>query len=435
MRVLFVAAHLAGPVVRGDQVRARELLAGLSIRHAVTVVDIVRSCDPRHPGQPGQPTHPTSDSADVDRANNNKTSPVACARYVQIRIHRSAMAMRAALALFSHDPLQASLYDSPTIVSRIERLVCDEPFDVAHLQLARLGPLLRALKPLPVVLDFIDALSSNMRNRAAYDRGPMAKLAAIDAERMARYERALCRRIDLGVVCSNRERHGIGKFENLRVVPMGVATEPPGIGPDTIGAPASLEYAPDSSEPRLIFTGNLGYFPNVDAAAWFIETVMPLLRADIPGVTLELAGARPARRLRELAASNRDVTIAADVTNMRTRIALATIAIAPLRAGSGQQTKVLEAMAMRKPIVASLAAASGIDAVDGEHLLIADTPELMRDAIVRLLRQWPLRMRLADAGRRLVETRHRWDDQIEAMDALWNEAVAGGSGGRRSRKR
>ena len=423
MRVLFVAGHLAGPAVRGDQVRARELLAGLSRRHSVTVIDIVYRVDD---------TDDSNNDANVDATHDAAQSPpVACARYVPIRIHRAAMAIRAGLALPSRTPLQAAIYDSMLIRSRIARTVRHDMFDLAHVQLARLGGMLPALKPLPVVLDFIDALSSNMRNRAAHDRGAAARIASIDAARMSRYERALCRRIDIGVVCAPRERDAIGNFGNLRVVPMGVTID--AVDGDA-GSIAELEYAPDSSLPKLIFTGNLGYFPNVDAAAWFIDEVMPLLRSDVPGVTLELAGARPARRLRDLAAANADVSITADVPDIRSRIREATIAIASVRAGSGQQTKVLEAMAVKKPVVTTSTVAAAIDAIDGEHLLVADTPQEMCDAIVRLLRQWPLRMRLADGGRRLVETRHDWNDQVDAMDALWAEAVES-RGTRRRRSR
>lgn len=406
MRVLFIAAQLSGPPIRGDQVRARQLLRGLSSRHSVTVLNIEHA-----------------------RADRNAPPPlpapaIECERLITVALWRSGMACRALAALLrpgSRIPLQAALYDSPTLKRTIRALVAESQFDVAHVQLARLGPLLSALDGVPVVVDMIDALSQNMRSRAAVDRPPLRWIAAIEAKRLAAYERKLCRHAAAAIVCSANDRNAIGKLRNLHVVSNGVELPP------------YDEYAPDSSAPRLIFTGNLGYFPNVDAASWFIERVLPDLRREAPQISLDLVGARPARRLSILAARTPGVTLVGPVDDMHPYLQRATIAVAPMRAGSGQQTKVLEAMAAGKPVVATPSAVAGLDVVDGEHLLVASSEDEMRDAILRLLRQWPLRIRLASAARSHVEERYPWGAAVDATEAIWDAARVHGDGRQKRR--
>jgi glycosyltransferase involved in cell wall biosynthesis len=217
----------------------------------------------------------------------------------------------------------------------------------------------------------------------------------------------LCGEVDAAAVSASQDREAIGDLAHVHVVPNGVDT-------------ALFPFAEPAERPaRVVFVGNLGYFPNVDAAGWFARQVLPLVVAARPGVTLSLVGARPARAVRQLARRDPHVTLVGPVPEVRSHLAAAAVAVAPLRAGSGQQLKILEAMAAGTPVVATTTAAAGLEAVPGEHLLVADDPAAFSAHVVRLLDDSSLRVAMARRARRLVEERYSWERSARDLEALW----------------
>lgn len=178
---------------------------------------------------------------------------------------------------------------------------------------------------------------------------------------------------------------------------------------------------PGQRSAHVVFVGNLGYFPNVDAALWFAQETLPLLARP---THLELVGMRPAPVLQRLAATNDRVHLVGPVAEVQTHYSRAAVAIAPLRSGSGQQLKILEAMAMGTPVVATSMASAGIDALPGEHLLVADQPADLARQIERLLRSPSLAASLAYAARALIERRYSWEASALALERLWLQAAA-----------
>jgi glycosyltransferase involved in cell wall biosynthesis len=305
-------------------------------------------------------------------------------------------------------------FDSVPVDADLDTLLAHSKFDLVHVQLARLGPLLRRLAPLPCVLDLVDALSVNMARRARVDRGALGYVAGVEAARLIRYERALCAEASAVAISSAPDRAAIGAG-NIHLVRNGV----------------DLERFPFAAmEGRgsdIVFIGNLGYFPNVDAASWFALEVMPRLTDRMPLLRLKLVGARPAASLRRLAARLPQVDLVGQVPEVHSYLANAAVAVVPLRSGSGQQLKLLEAMATGTPVVSTSLSAAGFDAVDGEHLLIADNATAMADAILRLISDRELASRLTTAARALVERDHGWDRSARDLERLWLDAARTGN--------
>ena len=216
-----------------------------------------------------------------------------------------------------------------------------------------------------------------------------------------------------GVVVSEPDRQAMGGGDRLAVVPNGV---------DVARfvfdgrARASLDLA---------FTGNLGYFANADAAVWFTREVLPRVRARAPGARLRLAGTRPSRAVRALAGLP-GVSVLGEVPDIAEPLRSARVAVVPLRAGSGQQSKMLEAMACGTPVVASPLAAAGMEAVDGEHLLVAHGADHTAAAVLHLLEDSALCERLAANARRLVEERYTWERSVEGLEEVYARALAAG---------
>ena len=179
-----------------------------------------------------------------------------------------------------------------------------------------------------------------------------------------------------------------------------------------------------SDAPHLVFVGNLGYFPNIEAVTWFVGAVLPLVRSLCPEVRLNLVGARPARALRRLVRGRNDVRLIGEVADVLPYLHAATVAVVPLRAGSGQQLKLIEAMAAGVAVVSTPLSAQGLAMHDGEELLIADDAEAMAAAIVRLLGDRALRARLAHTARARVQNEFGWERSADELEAVWQRVVA-----------
>jgi polysaccharide biosynthesis protein PslH len=382
VRILFVTPRHPFPPFRGDQVRAWHQVRVLSRRHQVTLMAL----------EPPAPDARAPEGVRVVTAGMGLVS-----RGLALAHH-----------VFSDLPLQAALFDSGPVRAALGDLA-SEGFDVAHLQLVRLAPLAPALASVPTVVDFVDALSLNIARRASRDLAPLRPLWRMEADRLRRAEAALLDRVGQGVVVSEADRQAMGGDERLAVVPNGVDSERfPFDGRRREGA-------------DVVFTGNLGYFANADGASWFAREVFPLVRRRVAGARFRIAGARPGRMVRGLGRLD-GVLVMGEVADMAEPLARARVSVAPLRTGSGQQSKLLEAMACGTPVVASPLAASGMDAVDGEHLLVAEGADATATAVVRLLEDDALAGRLAASARRLVEERYTWERSVELLERAYERA-------------
>lgn len=390
MRVLFVTSRVPGILPRGDQRRAFYQIRYLSARHRITLLAL--DCTPPH----------HDGYADLERC---------CERMRLVRRGRLGSAWQVLRALNTNLPLQVAVNDGKELRKELSRLLRDDAFDLVHVQMARLGTFATAVQPLPCVVDLVDALSRNMARRATYDGGPMSWVARLEAGRMAAYERDLCSRVAAATVSAAQDRDSIGALPNLHVVPNGVDL---GSFPFVEGGARGCELA---------FIGNLGYFPNVDAIKWFASEVLPRLAATHPSVRLNLIGARPAADVRWLAARHRQIRLIGPVRNVQPYLVQAAVAVVPLRAGSGQQLKILEAMAAGTPVVATTTAASGVDAVKGVDLLVGGDAAEIAIEIGRILDQPALGVSLARNARALIERRYSWQHSTLEMERVWLTAV------------
>jgi glycosyltransferase involved in cell wall biosynthesis len=397
MRVLFITSRFPQSLRRGDELRTYQHLRELSRRHAITLLTFA----------------PESGSGGAVSVELRRC----CERVVVVAQNRGTRLIRLARALSGSVPLQVAMNDTFAFRSALTGLLRSGEFDLAHVQLARMGETLPLLGDLPCVLDLVDALSANMARRAQYDTGPMRLLARFEAARLLPYERALCARAAAVTISTARDREALGgDLSGLHVVDNGIDPE--------LFAFSAQPRVPG----RLIFGGNLGYFPNVDAALWFAHEVLPILKQRHPGVVLDLVGARPAAALRRLAANEAGVRLVGPVADMASHLRGAEVALAPMRAGSGQQIKILEAMGCGTPVVASSFAAAGLEAVAGRDLLVADAAGDFAAQVSRLLDDRRLAGGVAASARALVERRYTWAHSARAIESLWR-AAAGQSDG------
>jgi glycosyltransferase involved in cell wall biosynthesis len=158
----------------------------------------------------------------------------------------------------------------------------------------------------------------------------------------------------------------------------------------------------------LVYNGSLTYSANYDAMRWFLAEVYPRIKAEVPGVTLTITGSTRGVDLASLALDD-TVRLSGLVDDVRIPVAEASTCIVPIRQGGGTRLKILEAMALGTPVVATRKGAEGLDVTGGEHLLLADAPEEFARQTVELLGNPALRHVLTANARRLMEDRYDWE--------------------------
>lgn len=304
-------------------------------------------------------------------------------------------------------PLQIRLFLDSSMRKAVNEELALKP-DVVHVTLSRMGPYLPEASPgLHRHLDLVDSLSFNMRTRAKASSRPAAVLFGAEARLMARYEAKLSARADSVSLVSDADRRAPG-LACAAVVPNGIDTD---VSP--------LSHRAQGSPPVLTFFGNLGYFHNSEPARFVAEDVLPLVRAQVPGATLRLAGARPSAGVKRLEGLE-GVELHADVPDMAAELANSTVALLPMFTGSGLKNKVLEAFAAGLPVVAN---PNGMDGVEGArtetHFLAAESAGDFAASTVRLIGDAALRAEIASAARKLVSDAYSWERQVGRLLGLY----------------
>jgi sugar transferase (PEP-CTERM/EpsH1 system associated) len=391
--ILFLAHRLPWPPDKGDKIRSFNLLRHLARRHRIRLGTFVD--DPADRGGEGE----------LERL---------CAEVFIRPLGRARRAARAAFGLVRGLPLSIAAWADPAMRRWVhDRLAkVDLAFAFSSQTAAfLLDPPVRR----PWLLDLVDCDSEKWRAYARTSRGPVRLLFAREADRLSAFERRAVAASARSFLVTRAEaelliRRAPETAARLAVLENGVDAgrfdlEPP--GPDPWGEPGV---------PRLVFTGVMDYPPNVDAVGWFVADVLPELRRTVGRVRLAIVGARPAARVRRLAAPP-DILVTGRVPDVRPWLGRADVAVAPLRIARGVQNKVLEAMAMARPVVATPEAAEGLHAEPGRELLVAADPAGFAAAIAGLLRDPDRAAAIGAAGRAYVLRAHDWSATLAPLDA------------------
>jgi glycosyltransferase involved in cell wall biosynthesis len=175
--------------------------------------------------------------------------------------------------------------------------------------------------------------------------------------------------------------------------------------------------------PAVVFSGNLEYSPNISAVRFFRESIWPGLAARYPELKWIIVGKNP-DAIRQLVSGDRRIEITGPVEDAVAVLATCRVAVVPLRAGSGTRVKILEAWSAGTPVVSTTLGADGLDCTDGTHLLLADDPGHFIDSVSKLLSSSQDRVRIASAGRRLLEDRYTWPAAWRILDSILGNSLA-----------
>ncbi len=333
-------------------------------------------------------------------------------------------------ALPTREPLQAVYAYHPRMEQRLGDLLREQTFDVAHIEHLRASRLVRAVlasssngKRVPAVYDSVDSISLLFEQAAqtgAQWRSRM--MTAIDLERTRRYEAQLLTKYDQVVITSRRDREALEQLahqylpQDARPAPVTVVTN--GVDLEYFRTRENVGQRDDRT---VIFTGKMSYHANITAVLYFAQQVLPCIWTKDPEVRFQVVGKDPPEAVRRLAADER-IQVTGTVDDLRPYLAQAAVAVCPVHYAVGVQNKVLEAMAMGKPVVCTSATFAGLDAREGEEVLVADNAEAFATQVLHLCADPALAQRLAVAGRRYAETHHSWEASAKRLVEVYEQA-------------
>jgi sugar transferase (PEP-CTERM/EpsH1 system associated) len=395
--LLYLVHRLPYPPNKGDKLRSFHLLQHLAARYRVhlgTFVDDAR------------------DEPLVDALR-----PF-CASIHAERLYPAYRRVQSLRAISSGEALTVAYYRSAAMKRWAEATVRDERIDSAVVFCSAMSQFVADMPQIRVIADLVDVDSAKWAEYAGARRFPLSWLYRRESERLLACERAaVARSVRAFFVTDAEARLFVGLApecaDRIEAVPNGVDA--------AYFDPSLFHTTPYSTdELPIVFTGAMDYWPNVDAVRWFARDVLPGLRAAWPRLRFYIVGMRPAPVVKALAGP--DVVVTGGVPDTRPYLQHAAVAVAPLKVARGIQNKVLEAMAMGRPIVASGACAAGVDAVAGRDLEVAADADAFVRQIDALLRDPGRAKVIGRAARERVLARYSWTANLSKFDRLIDAA-------------
>jgi sugar transferase (PEP-CTERM/EpsH1 system associated) len=272
-----------------------------------------------------------------------------------------------------------------------------------------------ASRPSRVLVDFVDVDSEKW---AAYatTRTVARRIYRREARELLRFDRRLAAESDASIFVSEPEAELFrtrAPDQRDKVVAIANGVDSLYFSPENAGSKPKLTGAP-----IIVFTGQMDYWPNVDAVVWFSETVLPRLRTKFPKATFYIVGTKPSAAVRALS-SRPGIVVVGAVPDVRPYVGNADVIVAPLRIGRGIQNKVLEGMAMARPVIVTPQALEGLDAVPGTHLLLARDGDEFVQSVEKIMNQADAKTIGAAARQRVLEA-YDWAARLSQYDQQCN---------------
>jgi polysaccharide biosynthesis protein PslH len=389
VKILWLKTELLHPVDKGGRIRTYQMLRELRRAHHVTYLTL------------------DDGAAAPDAA---RLADEYCHELVRVAFRRSSNFSRAfwfevARSVTSPLPYTIARYRSEAFRRAVTDLVRGREFDVLVCDF--LTPAINVPEhlPCPAVLFQHNVEAAIWRRHLEVASDPLRKaFLYLEWQKVRRFERAACRRFDHVIAVSAEDRDAMQ-------AEYGVAASavPTGVDTSFFSRNPSVKRRPR----HLVFTGSMDWLPNVDGMKFFVQQVLPRIRATLPDVSLSIVGRDPAPEVLALAAIEQGVTVTGRVDDVRPSMDEAAVFVVPLRIGGGTRLKIYEALSMGCPVVSTRVGAEGLPLEDGMEILLADTPDELANAVVRVLTDPGLATDLSRNGADVVRSRFGWNHAAE----------------------
>lgn len=385
MKLMVLLSRVPFPLEKGDKLRAYHQIKELHKHHEILLCCVS-----------DQPVHPQA---------KEELSKV-CSRLEIIPLSRLKIKWNVLMGLFSNKPFQVKYFYQRSAQRQIDRIIDDYQPDHIYCQLIRASEYVRHRYEISKTLDYMDAFSKGYQRRAETESALKRPFYKMEAERLWHYEHLIFELFDAKTIISEQDREHIRHEHrhDIEVIPNGVDVE---------------FFHPQTTEKKydLVFNGNMSYPPNIDAAVFLANEILPEVWKTRPETSLLISGASPTAAVKALA--NDRITVSGWVEDVRDSYAMASIFIAPMQIGTGLQNKLLEAMSMEIPCITSTLANNALNAKDQESILIGNSVDSYRKCIEQLLDSETLRNQIAAAGREFVQAKYDWKSTTKSLENLF----------------
>lgn len=393
MNILFLCHRIPFPPNKGDKIRSYHMVRHLAKEHTVHLGAFV------------------DDPADMRHAATLRDLIGGECLLVPLG---AAARLKMAMAFARGTPLSASYFGSGRLRRWVDRILQQHDIGRAVVFSTAMAPYLLARRDFDskqVIFDMVDVDSDKWRQYAGAAAGLRAWIYHREMRTLFALERKAALSFGATLLVSPHETETFARLAPECTARLHSVVN--GVDLNFFTADGSYPTPFDTNEIPVVMTGMMDYWPNAEGAIWFARSVLPLIRAARPEARFYVVGARPSDTVRSLAAP--DVVITGKVDDVRPYLAHAAVVVAPLKLARGLQNKVIEGMAMARPVVTTSAAAQALGVSSGKELWIADEPETFAQAVIGAL-EAPAEV--AAKARRYVEQNHDWNRNLSALDRL-----------------
>ena len=356
MKILIITTRVPYPPYKGDKLKIFNIARQLAKKNSVTIVTFLRN---------------RNQIKDVEELKKHNIKVI----YEKISLLESCFNIIE--AIFREIPFQVAWYKSKKMHKKIKDLITKGNYDVTYFHLIRSAQYLVNNNGNSVlqVVDFTDAVSLYLDRFTKIERNPIKKiLLGIEKKRVEKYEK-IAERFNIVFICSEVDREYLLNRSinaNIKILRNGVDVDN-----------FKIENV-QKEKNRIIFTGNMPYYANYDAAIYFVKDIFPKVLKQIPDAKFFIVGQNPPRRIKALSSEN--VIVTGYVEDLRKEYLKSCVNVAPMRFGAGTLNKILEAIVLRVPIVATSVAVEGLPKDIKQSILVAKDSNDFADKLIRLLK-------------------------------------------------
>lgn len=391
MNILYLAHRIPYPPNKGDKTRSFHEIQYLARRHTIHLCCLID---------------------DRDDIRHVRSLATYCASVNAAYRGATSVRLLGAFALWNDKPLSVASFYSRKLRRRIRQLLSSSQIDLIFTFSSAMAAYVDDVRDIPRIMDFVDVDSAKWSLYGDYKAFPLSRVYRLEATRLARFEEHIARSFDHSILVSQREADLLRR----RVANRPISVIPNGVDLDYF-QPGGVGGIPDTSRAVIVFAGAMDYFPNMDAVGYFCGQIFPLIRAAVPEARFYVVGRNPARPVRRLR-RHPNVVVTGTVGDIRPYLAAAAVSVAPLRIARGVQNKILEAMAMGVPVVATSVAAQGIDAEARTDLVIADDSREFAQRVIDLLAEESRRKLLSARVRERMEGTYAWESRLCGLEKI-----------------
>jgi len=398
MKIMVIAPSVPWPLFSGGHIRVFETLRHLSCKHDVTLVAAAR------------------DQAEVDQSEALSGT---CKRIETSILSRGAEATirRLCGGMIQGMPVIQSYYYDRKLAEKVCTLTSQEAYDIIQIEHAYMAQYLSAVSPISraqKVLSMHNVESIRFEREIRYGSWNARRVGILWDQCFARpWEERAIGKFDGIVAVSDLERawiHAHVANARIEVVPNGVDTK--------YFYPCPVKRV----SPTIVFTGVMDYPPNIDAAMWFCNEILPILQREVPNICFKIVGSKPTGKILELG-KRQGVHVTGEVADIRPYVAESLAVVVPLRSGGGTRLKILQAMAMGCPVISTGLGAEGLEVTAGETILIANDAEQFVNYVLLLMKSPEVADRLGKAGRQLVTEKYDWEICLRRLENLYERLL------------